>query len=517
MPGRRSPRPGNEKWSQPGANRHDLWISPELEKKVFEQLEKEGEAGPAAFESLVSRAVDVYLSSRGGEEKRMLRGGREIGPGTDPAVKKASGPRQSPPSSFGRSTDRRDLLAWSSIPGLKIMTDSPADLSEQFEPKAHVASTPNQPATDERPANEADHPRVDLLRLDEITHPGARRVFASQIDRFNQLNEELREISESRHFNQSAYDEVKELLLDQGRILLPEPPVELEDRPGEELDAPHDEPLFGLHNRDYPSLWGLMLLAEAVQGEGAVAWSEFASGLQLAADAFGGCLLLLDRIERPKRGLKYSASFPDPAKRTKGGQWIQGANGRKTARLYPFAKNTFARIQKGGRGLRREARGPLPRWDAIRFISRDGELLVEPTRAGYDLLKAIDGVSLRLPHSPESAEKFLRYLMTNSPGDSNGFLHVLRAIEETGDREDVIQANLAYFNDFLGREDPNEAKTFASTMTQGYVARAREWGLLETDLVDSPGKGGKVYSLTEIGLDMVGLLSGINSTSANKR
>lgn len=507
MPGRRSPRLKKENSSQPIAGRSTPWISPDLKKRVIEQLEREGETGPAAFESLVSRAVDLYLSSHGDEEKQMSRRTRETLPGSDPDVQKAPGTRQSSSPSFERSTDRRNPLTLSSIPGLKIMTSSTADFGEQFEPQGHVASPSHLRATDEGPANEADNPREDLLRLDEITHPGARRVFASTIERFKQINGELREISESRNFNQSAYDEVKESLLDQGRILVTEPPVDRQESPGKELDAPHDEPLFGLHNRDYPSLWGLMLLAEAAQGEGAVAWSEFASGLQLAADACGGCLLSLDRVERPKRGLKYSASFPDPEKRTKGGQWIQGVNGRKTARLYPFAKNTFARIQKGGRGLRREARGPLPRWDAIRFISRDEELLVEPTRAGYDLLKAMDGVSLRLPHSPESAEKFLQYLMTNSPGDANGFLHVLRAIEETGDREDVIQANLVYFNNFLGREDPNEATTFASTMTQGYVARAREWGLLETDLVASPGKGGKVYSLTEIGLDMIGLLA----------
>ena len=368
-------------------------------------------------------------------------------------------------------------------------------------------------------------PRFDLLYKGSPTEPGepepgdcllglgrisdaAAEAFERVIDRSREMEEALGGMVDSssglvKADSRESYREARDELIAESEIRAPGEWVASE-REREALFAPVDQPLFGLHNRDYPSLWGLALLAEATV-DGPVVWSEFASGLELTAREFARPFRILDEIDRPKSGLKYAASFPKPGrpKKVESGQWIPGRHGAKTVRLYPFVKNTFARTQ-GGKLVaeRMEARGPLPRWGAIRFFPDpvEGDLLVEPTLAGMGLLAALEGTCLSLPHSSEKAITFLEYLSTHSPGDAEGFRRVLTAIEEFGSRGEVVEANLDYFANAVQPKTHRKHETFASSMTQGYVARGREWGLIEADLTPEG------YLLTETGRSAIELL-----------
>jgi hypothetical protein len=495
MPGRRQKTTTGNKL---GRSSRSIELPPELEKRLVGELGDRGDGEPEALNSLVVKAIEEYLDRRG-----------EVSPGSVPdrartVFKSSRGPTGLSVPGQDRSggvaaesdegSSREEKPGTSSPPRSQVGTPEAGKLwGREFPTWPVIMEIPGKAETSE-PAEVA---RTDLLSLDEIAHPGVRAVFERSVGRLERSGAALAEVTKGPDFEEAAYRQVRDEILNGERIFLPDvtagPAVE-----GDILHAPADRPLFGLHNRDYPSLWALMHLAEAADS-GPVPWAEFASGLQLAADPFGGLLVQMDEVERPKLGLKYSSSFPDPEKTAKGGQWIKGSKGRKTARLYPFVKNSFARIQKGGTGVRPEARGPLPRWGAVQFSSRDGVLFVEPTDAGYRLLRATEGASLSLPHSPEASRAFLGYLVEHSPGDTEGFRRVLTAIRDRGERQAVVDANLEFFNGFLEREDQVEDDKFASSMTQGYVARAREWGLLEPGMFSSPEDGRKVYRLTAEG------------------
>jgi hypothetical protein len=479
MPGRRNPP--RDLAAHPGLGRKSFLIDlPQgLSDRATEALER-GETGVETMNSLIAEALSQYLERL--EAASKLPGGeRNLTAAEIPHRAYSSRPQSGggEVTSFQMSTRAKPLTGPQLAPSREDRTELEM-----------------RPATRRVRREQED----DLLGIDEVTHAGARKVFEQTIEDFDQSREKLEALWVGGIFDESAYPEVRDEVLEIGTIV-PES-IYRNPAPSEEaLDSPHDRPLFGLHNRDYPSLWGLMLLARAAARE-PVPWSEFASGLEMTARACGGPLRIMDEVERPKRGLRYSASFPDPWKETRGGQWISGEKGRKTARLYPFVKNTFARIQKGREDLRTAARGPLPRWNAIQFLERDGLLFVEPTLKGYELLNLMEGVSLQLPHPAESARSFLNYIIKESPGDAEAFLRVLRAIQVTGERAEVVEANLDYFDQFLSRKNDGEMLRFAGNMTQGYVARGREWGLIEADMA-APEDGKKTYVLTDAGTQAI--------------
>lgn len=450
-------------------------LPPGLSARASEVIET-GEAGVETMSSLVAEALGQYL-------ERLEAASR---------LPDSTSEKTSPETARGSLSSRRFSETGEELTlQMSSRTTVPTELRE-------IPSREDEIERNVRPARRRSglEQRDDLLGIDEISHPGAGEMFERTIEAFDRARDELEPVLADSGIDEGSYQRLRDEVLVLGSIVPAS--TRLDPAPGSAaLDAPHDRPLFGLHNRDYPSLWGLMLLARAA-AEGPVPWSEFASGLELTARAYGGPLRIMDEVERPKRGLKYSASFPDPWKEAKGGQWIAGEKGRKTARLYPFVKNTFARIQKGRGGMRTVARGPLPRWNAVQFLERDGLLLVEPTPSGYELLEVMAGVSLSLPHPPRSAKDFLSFLSEESPGDAEAFLRVLNAIDVTGEREEVVEFNLDYFDQFLDQESESGTSTFASTMTQGYIARGREWGLVEADMAPSED-GRKIYVLTESG------------------
>lgn len=280
-------------------------------------------------------------------------------------------------------------------------------------------------------------------------------------------------------------------------------PVELD---GEVREPKQQKPIFGFHNRDFPSLWSLELLAEATR-EGPVLWSEFAFGLNQVARKLGGLLRQLDRVPigggQPPRGLRFATSFPDPSKPNEsgGGQWLLSPAGKRRERLFPFVKNNFARIQKSSG--KTEAVGPLPQWQAVAFFPDGKDYRVGVTERGFELLGVTEGASIDLPHSSSSAIGFMGFIRQHAPEDWEGFRRVLRAVAEHPDRDELVLRNKEFFDSFREKPTEPEDTRFASTMNQGYVSRGREWGLVDPEL--APSKKGRrvLYQLTELGEQLI--------------
>lgn len=485
MPGRRQPTEGSDAGrdrEKSGSRRVELDLPEDLADRLAKEASDTSEGQSGDLESLIARALDHYLLGQSGSPGGSL-------PGSSSSVVKSTdrSPVPGRPTPADRGVSDRGALQYR----LELVKPRRANASHQTGPPN---SAPVGPGED----NRAD----DLLRLDELGHREARETFEQEI---RGLREPL-EILRSR--DGTLYEWARDSVLTQGAIIRPEIAV-VREAFGEVLASPNDKPLFGLHNRDYPSLWGLMLLARAA-ADAPIPWSEFASGLEWVARDYGDALREIDLREKPRKGFKYATSFPRITRgprRPRGGQWIRGARGTRTARLYPFVKSNFARIQEGRGGIGTEALGPLPCWNAVRFIEGEEGLLVEPTKAGLDLLGLVEGISLQLPHDRDKTERFLRFLASRAPGDAAGFKKVLAAIGRLGEREKVVQANLPFFNEvMLGGREEAKAEKLASTMTQGYVARGREWGLIEGGMIDASDGGKKAYVLTAAGQEAITLL-----------
>lgn len=361
-----------------------------------------------------------------------------------------------------------------------------------------------------------------LLRIDELV-PALSGVIQEEIESLNILETEMDEFTAlgGRILPKQIEPDamlIRDKILERTRILaVAGVPF---SGPGEVKEPNKDEEaLFGLHNRDYPSIWALYLLARATV-DGPVLWSEFTSGIERTGRQMGRTLKLIDQLTLPgssnKPGLKYATAFPVTSKALdpRAGQWIRTKHDRGTVRLTAYVKNTVARIQGNGRHRPFEARGPLPRWSAIAFEHIGDDFLVGVTAAGLDLLRQMQGLSLELPHSQTLANSFMGYLRGHGRGDYEGFRQVLRAIDaHDRNRDELTEANRAYFTSMLERsrresENPNSRQgderergndTYVSTMTQGYVARGREWGLVRPELSpDASGKK-KIYRLTPAG------------------
>lgn len=231
-----------------------------------------------------------------------------------------------------------------------------------------------------------------------------------------------------------------------------------------------ESPLLGLHNRDYVSIWALHRLARYT-ADGPIEFADYLDRVTRAAWYFGS---RLRQLESRDEGRKLTVLFPtNPAKR-------------------PSAERGFQSFAVGNlpppRAERGSGAGPLFEWQAIRPIS-PGNTAIALTEVGWQLIRGLDGLSLELPHSAELAARFLDYLAAHAPNDRWGFDHLLETAEDGPDRKQLIISFAA--------PHPEWTTASASSVAQGYVARSREWGLLEPSLIDGR------YWLTEVGRRVV--------------
>lgn len=236
---------------------------------------------------------------------------------------------------------------------------------------------------------------------------------------------------------------------------------------GHEIRLVADEPLLGFHNRDYPSIWALNRLARYERDE-PILFEEFLDRATRAAWYVGA-----QAAEHDARlgGFKRSALFPTNL-----------AKQQSTERAFQqFAIGGYRRDKLGSVVW---TEGPLFAWKAIE-LHGDEPFEIAVSVPGAELLDLMVGLSLQPPHSPEQAGRFLNYLAEHASGDRLGFDCLIAAVGDGADRDAAIGAFSEAFPDWT----PNRVEA----VVQGYVARSREWGLLELKLVS--GK----YQLTANG------------------
>lgn len=234
------------------------------------------------------------------------------------------------------------------------------------------------------------------------------------------------------------------------------------------IAKPDDGPLLGLHNRDYPSLWAAHRLARYTK-DGPLELRDFLQRATNAAWIFGAGLRELERAEA---GTKLTALFPaNPMKRQSAERGFQA-----------FAIGT---VPKRIDGDELRVVGPLFVWGLCQVVRTDNELFVGLTSAGWQLLEEMEGISLVLPHGAEHAQRFLKHLEKAAPADRWGFDHLMTVVADAPNRDTLVDA--------FAESQPRWSQSTASSMAQGYVARAREWGLVEPRLDDGR------YRLTPLG------------------
>jgi hypothetical protein len=82
------------------------------------------------------------------------------------------------------------------------------------------------------------------------------------------------------------------------------------------------------------------------------------------------------------------------------------------------------------------------------------------------------------------AERFLRFLRERAPTDWWGFAVLLRAVAERPTRVELAESYVA---------SRSWKPSVATSCSQGYLARGREWSLVEGGLIDGR------YALTDFG------------------
>lgn len=231
-----------------------------------------------------------------------------------------------------------------------------------------------------------------------------------------------------------------------------------------------DEPLFGLHNRDYPSLWAARQLAELTVDE-PVPLSDYLDEVVHRAWRYADELRALEELTETKLRVMFPTNRSKPQSAEEG--------------FRAFAVGWAS--TRANEGVL--AGGPLFSWRMCQLQRKDQELAIALADPGYDLLEALAGITVETPHPRAFAERFLAHLRTYAPEDWWGFETVLDALSREPDRAELV----AHFR--AARKE--WSNTIASTNSQGYVGRAREWGLVEPKQIRGR------YVLTDFGQELL--------------
>lgn len=232
-----------------------------------------------------------------------------------------------------------------------------------------------------------------------------------------------------------------------------------------------DEHLFGLHNRDYPSFWAAYQLAD-LTSESPIELERGLEEIVTRAWHYADRLRVLeDSLHR-----KLRAMFPSNLRKR------QSAEGT-------FRNFAIGSVNARDQGGQVRASGPLFTWQVCQLEKTNDHLCIGMTNLGYELLEKLDGLSLDTPHPPELAERFFDHLRQFAPADWQGFSTLLSAVAEEPNREEFVRSFEA--------SRPDWKSSVASTNSQGYLGRAREWGLVEQKQVRSR------YLLTSFGEEVL--------------
>lgn len=237
------------------------------------------------------------------------------------------------------------------------------------------------------------------------------------------------------------------------------------DRSPASLPAlPTTEVNFGLHNRDFPTLWALDTLAVLSADEGApVAWDRFLDRVRNEGALLGERLRMRD-LAKPT-ALRVGVGFPKPG---------------------PKIAASIDRFVASNVGSGRRADGPFFVLALAAFADHEHERLA-PTDAGLRVLSDMiqRGLGPDLPQPPGAFECWWRYTSELAPAEHAAWLKVLQVIEGEPTREALTHQ----FPEWRGHT--------ATTNTVGFISRSREWGLTEPEMIEGR------YRLTDLGRTVV--------------
>ena len=228
-------------------------------------------------------------------------------------------------------------------------------------------------------------------------------------------------------------------------------------------------PFIGLHNRDYVSLWAAGRLARYTQ-DGLIPFDQFLSRATAAAWVFADSLTGLEQSSGG--GTRLTVLLPTNLE-------------KRQAAERGFQHFAIGTIPRGPAVEQLRASGPLFAWCVCQLERRAEQIFVGLTPQGWQLVTSLAGISLEMPHSPNFAEKFFSHLAQHASADLWGFQQVVSAIVQGPDREALVQSFSGSHADWT--------PAMRSSITQGYIARAREWGLVEPRMIDGR------YRLTQFG------------------
>jgi hypothetical protein len=235
---------------------------------------------------------------------------------------------------------------------------------------------------------------------------------------------------------------------------------------------PHHEVggiLYGLHNRDFPTLWvARSLLTMASERRAPLPWPEFISTVMEAAWNIGAQLARMD-VERGADEQKASVGFPANAEKRHSSEarfleHMVGVPDRPSGPTGPLFAMKLAGVER--------------KTDAFVVVAPTCEARVLWQR----LLSAGFGTKERPPHPPEAWWVFGEHLQSHLRGDYNAWMRVVRAIGDGPMRDELIT-----------RFSAEWAGAAAATNIAGYISRGREWGLVEPKLREGR------YVLTKLG------------------
>lgn len=220
--------------------------------------------------------------------------------------------------------------------------------------------------------------------------------------------------------------------------------------------APGPATNFGLHNRDLPTIWSLDYLGRLVANEGSpVTWAQLTAALLPAA--WEEARRLRAHSADRRGGIKAEAGFPTQVKK-------RGASERRF--LTHFAGTS-------------QGRGP---WFVFRFVGVENGT-VAPTTAAVELIQALgkEGIASAPPFSAGAWEIFRAHLGREAPEELRFWMKVLEILSEEPTRPELASR--------CGWWAGSQAETNSSS----FVARGREWGLVDPSL--QKGR----YRLTDLG------------------